>query len=128
MDIVKIAAVGLITAVCAMLLRETKSEMALLITIAGGCIILLMVLESFLGIFSSLKTLMERAGIGSDIFTLLIKIIGIGYITDFSAGLIEDSGSKSLSEKVILAGKVVIMVMAFPILVKLFDIIADLVQ
>ena len=55
MDIIKIAAVGIITAVCAMLLRDTKSELAVLVTVAGGCIILLMVLDSFLGIFAALK-------------------------------------------------------------------------
>ncbi len=58
MDIIKIAAVGIITAVCAMLLRDTKSELAVLVTVAGGCIILLMVLDSFLGIFAALKNLM----------------------------------------------------------------------
>ena len=128
MDIIKIAAVGIITAVCAMLLRDTKSELAVLVTVAGGCIILLMVLDSFLGIFAALKNLMERAGIGVQIFSLLIKIIGIGYITDFSAGLVEETGAKSLADKIVLAGKVVIMVLSLPILIKLFDIIAELVQ
>lgn len=128
MDIIKIAAVGIITAVCAMLLRDTKSELAVLVTVAGGCIILLMVLDSFLGIFVALKNLMERAGIGGQIFSLLIKIIGIGYITDFSAGLVEETGAKSLADKIVLAGKVVIMVLSLPILIKLFDIIAELVQ
>ncbi len=128
MDIIKIAAVGIITAVCAMLLRDTKSELAVFVTVAGGCIILLMVLDSFLGIFAALKNLMERAGIGGQIFSLLIKIIGIGYITDFSAGLVEETGAKSLADKIVLAGKVVIMVLSLPILIKLFDIIAELVQ
>ena len=128
MDIIKIAAVGIITAVCAMLLRDTKSELAVLVTVAGGCIILLMVLDSFLGIFAALKNLMERAGIGGQIFSLLIKIIGIGYITDFSAGLVEETGAKSLADKIVLAGKVVIMVLSLPIVIKLFDIIAELVQ
>lgn len=128
MDIIKIAAVGIITAVCAMLLRDTKSELAVLVTVAGGCIILLMVLDSFLGIFAALKNLMERAGIGGQIFSLLIKIIGIGYITDFSAGLVEETGAKSLADKIVLAGKVVIMVLSLPILIKLFDIIAELLQ
>lgn len=127
MDIVKIVAVGIVTAVCAMLLRETKSELALLVTVAGGCIVLLMVLDAFLDVFRTLQTLMERAGIGNRIFSLLVKIIGIGYITDFSAGLVEDTGAKALADKIVLAGKVIIMVLSLPILVQLFDIIAELV-
>ena len=55
-----------------------------------------------------------------------MKNIGIGYLVDFSAGIIEDAGAKSVSEKVILAGKVLIMAMSLPILVKLFEIIESI--
>lgn len=123
MEILKICFVGIITAFCVLLLKENKSDLALITAVAGGCIILLMIVDYISGIFSVLTSLMEKAGINNDIFRLLIKIIGIGYITDFSAGIIEDSGSKSLGEKVILGGKVIIMALAIPILVKLFEII-----
>lgn len=71
---------------------------------------------------------MQRAGIDNRIFSLLVKIIGIGYVTDFSAGVIEDTGSKSLADKVVLAGKIIIMTLALPVVVKLFDLIAGLLQ
>lgn len=128
MDIVKIAAAGVITAVCALILRETRADMAIAVTLAGGVIILLMVLDKVVGIFTVFETLMQRAGIDNQIFSLLVKIIGIGYVTDFSAGVIEDTGSKSLADKVVLAGKIIIMTLALPVVVKLFDLIAGLLQ
>ncbi len=128
MDIVKIAAAGVITAVCALILRETRADMAIAVTLAGGVIILLMVLDKVVGIFTVFETLMQRAGIDNRIFALLVKIIGIGYVTDFSAGVIEDTGSKSLADKVVLAGKIIIMTLALPVVVKLFDLIAGLLQ
>lgn len=51
MDIVKIAAAGVITAVCALILRETRADMAIAVTLAGGVIVLLMVLTKVVGIF-----------------------------------------------------------------------------
>lgn len=126
MDIVKIAATGIVTAVCALILRETRADIAIAVTIAGGVLILLMVLDSLLGIFTTLEALMQRAGIDGKIFSLLIKIVGIGYVTDFAAGLIEDTGAKALSDKVVLAGKIIIMTLALPIVVQLFEIIAGL--
>ncbi len=128
MDIVKIAAAGVITAVCALILRETRADMAIAVTLAGGVIVLLMVLDKVVGIFTVFETLMQRAGIDNRIFSLLVKIIGIGYVTDFSAGVIEDTGSKSLADKVVLAGKIIIMTLALPVVVKLFDLIAGLLQ
>ena len=128
MDIVKIAAAGVITAVCALILRETRADMAIAVTLAGGVVILLMVLDKVVGIFTVFETLMQRAGIDNRIFALLVKIIGIGYVTDFSAGVIEDTGSKLLADKVVLAGKIIIMTLALPVVVKLFDLIAGLLQ
>ena len=126
MEILKICAVGIVTAFCVLILKENKSDMALIVAIAGGCIILLMLVEYISGIFTTLKGLMEKAGIDGGIFKMLVKIIGIGYIVDFSAGIIEDSGSKSLSEKVVLGGKIIIMAMSLPILMKLFELIQSI--
>ena len=126
MEIFKICFVGIVTAFCFMILKENKSDLAVVTAIAGGCVILLMTMEYIFGIFSSISALMEKAGINNGIFNILIKIIGIGYIIDFSAGIIEDSGAKSLSEKVVLCGKIVIMAMSLPILVKLFEIIESI--
>ena len=126
MEILKICAVGIVTAFCVLILKENKSDMSLIVAIAGGCIILLMLVEYISGIFSALNGLMEKAGIDGSIFKMLIKIIGLGYIVDFSAGIIDDSGSKSLSEKVVLGGKIIIMAMSLPILLKLFELIQSI--
>lgn len=126
MEIVKICAVGIVTAFCVLILKENKSDLAIVCGIAGGCIILLMVIEYISGIFATLSSLMQRSGIDGTIFKILIKIVGIGYIVDFSAGLVEDAGSKALAEKVVLGGKVVIMAMSLPIIVKLFEIIESI--
>lgn len=128
MDILKISAVGLITAFCVLLLKDTKNEIAVLVGITGGCIILIMLLDYFGSIFSVLKDICEQAGINNSLLTVIFKIVGIGYIADFSAGIIEDTGSKSLADKVILGGKIIIMVLSLPILKALFDLIAGIFQ
>ena len=126
MDIIKICAMGLITAFCVMLLREQKGEIALIVGIAGGCLILLSLLDYFTQIFTTISSLAEKTGIPSAIFKAVTKIISIGYIADFSAGIVEDTGQKALSEKIVLGGKLVIMVLALPIITTLFDTVAGI--
>ena len=116
----------MMAAFCVVILKENKSDLAIVTGIAGGCIILLMTIDYMSGIFSVLTSLIEKAGIDNGIFKILVKIIGIGYIVDFSAGIIEDAGAKSVAEKVVLAGKIIIMAMSLPILVKLFEIIESI--
>ena len=124
MDIVKISAMGFVTSFCVVLLREQKSEVAMLVGIAGGCIILLSVIDYFTQVFSTLSSIAEKTGIPTSIYKTVMKIISIGYIADFSAGIVEDSGQKALAEKIILGGKLIIMVLALPIITMLFDTIA----
>lgn len=126
MDILKISAIGIITAFCVIILKENKSETAMLVAIAGGCIILLSLIDYFSHIFSVLEDIINKSGIPDTLFKSISKIIGIGYIADFSAGIVEDTGQKALSEKIILGGKLIIMALALPIITLLFDTIASI--
>lgn len=128
MEILSIAAVGIITAFVVLLLKDSRGDIALLIGITGGIIILLSVIEYFSTLFSFMDNLIQSAGIDSSVIRVLLKIIGVGYIADFSAGLVEESGSKALSEKIALAGKLIILVLTIPIIQLLFEIITGLLQ
>ncbi|MCL2861357.1 MAG: stage III sporulation protein AD [Firmicutes bacterium] len=128
MDILQIAGIGIITAFSVILLRENKSEVALLIGIAGGLLIVLSVIDYFADIFGVIRAISDRAGIPNQLFSIITRIIIIGYIADFSAGIVEDAGLKSVSEKVILGGKLIIMALALPIVVMLFDTVAELIS
>jgi len=123
MDIFQIVAIGIITAVCALVLKEHKQETALLVTITGSVLILLSVVQYFSNIFSVLTGFLDASGIPASIYAVVFRIIGIGYIADFSASIVEDAGQKSLASKILLAGKLIIMVLALPILQLLFDTI-----
>ena len=124
MDIVKISAMGIVTAFAVVMLREQKSEIAMLVGIAGGCLILLSLIDYFTEVLSAISRIAEKTGIPSQIYKAVMKIISIGYIADFSAGIVEDSGQKALAEKIVLGGKLIIMVLALPIITMLFDTIA----
>ena len=60
------------------------------------------------------------------IFSSILKIIGIGYLTEFANGICVDSGAKSIGDKLQFAGKVVILLLALPILENLIEIIAEI--
>ena len=126
MEIFRIAAVGIITALCVLILRDSRSDIALLIGITGGIIILLSLIDYFTEIFAFFNELINNAGIDGSVIKVLIKVVGIGYVADFSAGLAEESGSKALGEKIILGGKVIIFIVSIPIIRLLFEIISSM--
>lgn len=128
MEIFRIAAIALVIMFCVLILRDVKSELAIIVAFSGGIIVLLSVIDYFYDIFSVINDIANRAGIASSIILLLFKIISIGYVTEFSSSLIEDTGLTSLAEKVIFAGKILIVVTSLPIVVKLFDYVVGLLQ
>ena len=127
MDIIfKIIAIGLISCVAAMIVRPVRFDFSIIIGIAGGLIIIAMIINYFTGIISTLKDIIGITGLNSSIYTILLKIIAIGYLIDFSAGICSETGNSWLGDKIILGGKVVIMVMALPIITNILNIIMEL--
>lgn len=126
MEIFRIVAIALITAFCVMVLRDVKSELATVVALAGGIIVVLSVIDYFADIFSVVSMIATRAGLAVSVVTLLFKVIAVGYITEFSASVIEDVGLNSLADKVTLAGKLIIVAVSLPVVVDLFEFIAGM--
>ena len=126
MNLVKIIGVALVTTFAVLILRPSKPEIAALVGTAGGIVVLLMFVDALSGVVANMTKIVDRTGIKSDVFTALLKIVGIGYLTEFAAGICSDAGNAGMGQKVILAGKVLILVLALPIVNNLIEIIAGL--
>ena len=126
MDIFRVVGVGLATAVAMIMLKSSKPEFAPLVGAAGGLIIILMVVNQLTSVLELFKTVVERSGLSNQVFATVLKIVGIGYITEFAASICSDSGSNSLADKVLLAGKVIILMVSLGIIGNIITIIAGL--
>jgi stage III sporulation protein AD len=128
MEIFKIAAIGVIAALMIVFLRESKPELALIVSLAAGALILIFVVDYLVQAFQVFEVLMEKSGIDKDLIGAIIKIVGIGYITEFSANICLDSNNKALADKIQFGGKVLILVISLPLLNAMIDIILSLLQ
>lgn len=126
MEIFKIIAVALITVIMILIIKPTKPELAIFLGLAGSIIIFLMVINMLSGIFSFFNTVVEKTGINNNLFNILLKIIGVGYITEFCASICNDSGNSGMGEKILFAGKVTILLLALPIFESILKIIMSL--
>lgn len=126
MDIFKIIGVGLITAITALIVKQIKPEISIVLGMAGGIIMILMLVDAFSNIISSFSSLLNKSGLAGGIFSTVLKIIGVGYITEFSANLCVDAGSSSIADKILLGGKIIIMLISIPIVTSIIEIISGL--
>lgn len=126
MDIFRVIGVALIGGIVTLLLKQVKSEFSVLSVMASGIIILILVLNSLTDVIFAFNRIVDSAGIDSGLFSALLKIVGIGYVTEYSASLCDDMGVGTLGKKIQLAGKISIFLMALPIVTSLIDVISDI--
>ena len=127
MELAKIIAVGLVTSFVCLFVKQIKPEIAILIGLAGSIIVLVLSVDMVIDIAKSLKLMFIKTGLGDGVLAPVFKMIGIGYLCEFSANLCNDTGNSSIGDKILLAGKLMTLLLSMPIVNTLIDTILELV-
>lgn len=123
MDILQIIGVGIIATVIIVVLKAQRPEIAVQISIVAGIFIFFLIAGKLSTVIGLLSDYADKANIDMSYLDILLKIIGIAYIAEFGAEVCRDAGESSIASKIELAGKVLIIVLAVPIITSLLDLI-----
>ena len=126
MDIIKIVLIGIITCIADILIKKIKPELSILIILTGCCLILLSIVGSLKTAFSGVNGIFSLLNFDSNIVKCVFKILGVGYLVEFGASICNDSGHSSIAEKIVLAGKIAILIMCLPIISNLIKILIEI--
>lgn len=125
-EIFKVIGLALITTIGVIIVKQIKPEIAIFVGLAGSIIVFLYIINLLEQVFDLFSYILDATNINSEMFTILLKIVGVGYITEISANICADSGNNAIASKVQLAGKLVIFVLAIPIITNLVEMITEL--
>ncbi len=128
MYVFRLCCIAVITAVCAFILKSHKSELVPLCLAAGGIIIFLYTFDYLTESVRFIKEFTENAGIDNEVVRAIFKIVGIGFLVELTASSVKDLGFESIADKLILCGKIIIFVVAIPILSSTYKIIVSLIR
>lgn len=120
---IKIAVIGIMAIVLAILFKKGKEEYSLYISLAACTIILLWGIGKLEVILDAIEQLQGYIQMNKAYVGILIKIIGITYITEISSSLCKDSGYVSIGEQIELVGKLTILAISMPIMLALLETI-----
>ena len=115
--------IAVASALGVLLLRQVKPELAVVVGLVGTILIFLMVVTGLTKIISSINGIVAQTGLATQLFSSILKIIGIGYLCEIAASICQESGAKAVADMVILGGKIIIMVLAIPIIQALVDVV-----
>lgn len=126
MEILKIVATALTGLILAIVMKSVNKEISIYIVLGTVMIIFLSVADRLAEIFGFLQGIYDNVTCGRTFFPVILKVLAVAYITDFTAQLCRDAGEASIGSKVELAGKIIIFYLAMPILTAILELIKTL--
>ena len=126
-EVIKIIAIGIISLIIIIILKQYKPEFVIYVSIIAGLIILYMVMNKLEGIISLLKSISNKSGINNQFLELLLKITGIAFLAEFAINLCKDAGESAIASKIEIGSKVIIVSMSIPIISSLLEVITKLI-
>ncbi|PTX53918.1 stage III sporulation protein AD [Melghirimyces profundicolus] len=126
MEIIQVVGLGLVATFLILVIKEQKPVFAFLLATFTGVVIFLSLVGKIADVIGILTKLAEKARVNSIFLETVLKIIGIAYIAEFGAQVTRDAGQGSIASKIELAGKILIMVMAIPIITMMIETVVQI--
>ena len=128
MDILaKVCALAVLCAICAMLLKNIRSELSFAVGIAGGVLLSILILKAAEPIIEELRSITEFAD-AQEYVLLMLKALGVAAVTQIAAGVCAECGERGLASGVELAGKLEILALCLPMLSRVIGYAAELIS
>lgn len=123
----KTALLGILTIIIAMAMRQGKAEYATFVSFTGSILIAWIAVRLLDGITGSLERLERLLHLDMEYVALLMKIIGVTYLSEFSSSLCRDAGYSAVAGQIELVGKLTILTIGMPIVLALFELMVDMI-
>lgn len=116
MNVLGICILAVTGAVLILTLKQTSPQFALLLTLAVVVTILITIISFLPTVIDKITLLTSETGVNTNYTGTLLKSLGICFICQFSSDICKDAGQNALSSKVELAGKIMILILALPLI------------
>lgn len=124
---IKIIIITIIFAFLIVYLKSTKSEYADLALVGSSIILIFISIDYVSSTLEVINKIVELSNLNKEYYKIILKIISIAYVVEFGSSTIEDMGLKSLSNKIVFLGKIIIIAVSAPIIYAVFNVINQLI-
>ena len=128
MDIIRVSMLGMCGVIMGFFLKGTRAEYTAFITMGIGIMILGLAVGKLEYLFQTLGNLQNSISVDQEYFYTLIKMVGITYIGQFSAGICKDAGYQTIASQIEIFAKLTILTFSMPVLEALLLTIKDFLQ
>ncbi len=124
MELLGTAVLALTAAFCAVSLKKYSPEIAVVLAVAAGVVLLLPILSQTWPIVRTLQEMSDRIGLDASYGVVLVKTVGVCFLCQFTADACRDAGQSALASKVEWAAKVTVLLLALPLMENILQVTA----
>lgn len=128
MEIGSLIGIGMVGAVLAVVLAQHRPEYAVLVSLGVGIVILYGVLTAGGELTERLEGYLSSAGIGETRLKVLLKSLGICFLSQLAADACRDVGQSAIAGKVELAGRMAVLLSALPLFGELLELAMKMIS
>ena len=125
MDIIKIAVLGIVGALIGIMLKGQKKEYELFVTLGVSLCIFYFIMSKLHLVISVINRMQDYVTLDTSYIAILIKMIGITYVSEFSANLCKDARYHAVAGQIEMFGKLTILVISMPVILVLLETIEE---
>ena len=121
MSVLTIGILGIAGALLAVELKGLKGEYGIYLVAAVGLVIFFYGVTKLKTVIETIRQVQSYIRLNRMYLEVLLKMIGITYIAEFSSGICKDAGYGSLGSQIEIFGKLSVLAVSMPILLALLD-------
>lgn len=126
MSTLTVCAAGIVASILAIILKKNNAEYSLILTISASSIIVIYIAGTLVEAIDGIKGIFAMSDMSISYVTLLLKCVGICFITEFTCDTCKDAGQAALSNIVLFSGRIFVLVSALPLFTELLNLVTDL--
>ena len=115
-EVIKIGMLGIVGVLLAVQFKSMKTEYSVYIGMGLAILVFGYVLRQVEAVMSQISFVKNYLGDAQGYLSILLKVIGITYICEFSAGICNDAGFHSVADQIEILGKLSVLFAGLPIL------------
>lgn len=123
---IKIALLGLLTIFLTMMAGSIKREYAIVVTVGATILLAMYGVNSLKSIVERIMALEESVGVEQEYLTILLKMVGIAYLTQLVVSLCRDAGNGAVAGQINTVGKISMLIVSFPVLEALLKTVGEM--
>lgn len=127
-DIAVYFAAAVLISFLALYIKQIRADFSLLISLAGGAFLLFAAVPRIVILIEDIRSFSSLETISGEYVTVILKVIGITYLCEFSADICVESGEIALAKHVETLGKTAVAFIALPVVENVFSLILDLLR